>query len=345
MGPRCSWSTARSLGAGPVDRKPWPATVGDHRRSGSELGLRAGGRSRAGQPYRCRRFRRLGSSQPLPDAEAGGCGSAGLCSLHRLANVRRHPDSLQSWPGAGRHSRLPGSPWSGVSPATTAVRPCRTTIRPSSASMETACCSVPARMPWSALSSGIDGGGVPGRSTQPGSSTGPRTLRTCMVPSAGLIVRRIYLAALTGRQIPLGHLHILIEQLDDCRAPLRLAPGATCSSSLPRMFPAYAGPRTQGQEGKNAGGAGGLEPTTGGLWGARPGILGALPAHTSRVIAQTALTALGLSGVPVHEPVHGCGARSCRLATVRIIVGGTRPVSALASSAVTEPKVDRPLPS
>ena len=63
-----------------------------------------------------------------------------------------------------------------------------------------------------------------------------------MAPSAGFIVRRIYLAAAGCEQIPLGHLHILIGAATmPCRAPLRLAPGATCSSSLPRMFPAYAG--------------------------------------------------------------------------------------------------------
>ena len=62
---------ARSLGGGAVDRRPWPAAVGDHRSSGERLGLREGSRSRAGQPRRPRRLRRLGGPQPPPDAEAG----------------------------------------------------------------------------------------------------------------------------------------------------------------------------------------------------------------------------------------------------------------------------------
>ena len=48
-----------------------------------------------------------------------------------LHGCGRHPDSCLSWPGLGR---LPGSLWSGGAPATTAVRPCRTTMKPSSAS-------------------------------------------------------------------------------------------------------------------------------------------------------------------------------------------------------------------
>src|SRR6266496_1897613 len=52
----------------------------------------------------------------------------------------------------------------------------------------------------------------------------------------------------------------------------------------------------------------------------------------TRIIALTALAALGLSGAPVHEPVHGRGARSSCPATVRNSAPTT---SARASSAVT----------
>jgi hypothetical protein len=42
------------------------------------------------------------------------------------------------------------------------------------------------------------------------SSTGPRTLRTCMFPSADLIVRRMYPSqpSLSGREIQLGDLKV-----------------------------------------------------------------------------------------------------------------------------------------
>ena len=58
------------------------------------------------------------------------------------------------------------------------------------------------------------------------SSTGPRTLRTCMFPSAGLIVRRMYpVKPRSGRNVPFSDLHILIEQLGDGGAGLGLASG------------------------------------------------------------------------------------------------------------------------
>jgi hypothetical protein len=47
---------------------------------------------------------------------------------------------------------------------------------------------------------------------------------------------------------------------------------------------------------------------TKGLQGARPHALSVLPAQMTRIIALTALIALGLPDVPVHEPVHGRGA-------------------------------------
>jgi hypothetical protein len=36
----------------------------------------------------------------------------------------------------------------------------------------------------------------------------------------------------------------------------------------------------------------------------------ALPASIARIIALTALAALGLSGTPFHEPFHGRGAKA-----------------------------------
>lgn len=58
----CCWCPTRRTrpptrpipGGGAVDRRPWPAAVGDHRGSGKRLGLRDGSRSRAGQPGRPR---------------------------------------------------------------------------------------------------------------------------------------------------------------------------------------------------------------------------------------------------------------------------------------------------
>ena len=55
-----------------------------------------------------------------------------------------------------------------------------------------------------------------------------------------------------------------------------------------------------------------------------------------RVIALTALAALGLSGAPVHEPVHGRSVRSLCSATERNMANNARPASARASSAVTD---------
>jgi hypothetical protein len=49
----------------------------------------------------------------------------------------------------------------------------------------------------------------------------------------------------------------------------------------------------------------GLELTTGRLWGAWPNAPDALAALKARVIALMALVALGLTEMPVHEPVHG----------------------------------------
>jgi hypothetical protein len=48
----------------------------------------------------------------------------------------------------------------------------------------------------------------------------------------------------------------------------------------------------------------GIEPMTYALREARSLAAHALPAPIAREIALTALTALGLSGDPVHEPVH-----------------------------------------
>ena len=42
-----------------------------------------------------------------------------------------------------------------------------------------------------------------------------------------------------------------------------------------------------------------------------------LAAQTTRIIALTAFTALGLSEAPVHEPVHGRGTYSSHPVTVR----------------------------
>ena len=72
----------------------------------------------------------------------------------------RHPASRQSWPGPGRLRLRRGSLLG--SPATTAVRPCRTMIRPSAASASRACRMTPVPMPCRALSSVIDGNSSPG---------------------------------------------------------------------------------------------------------------------------------------------------------------------------------------
>ena len=47
----------------------------------------------------------------------------------------------------------------------------------------------------------------------------------------------------------------------------------------------------------------------------------------TRIIALTAVTALGLSGAPVHEPVHGRAPMSSRPVTVRNIVKSAQPTS------------------
>src|SRR5271155_1473975 len=52
----------------------------------------------------------------------------------------------------------------------------------------------------------------------------------------------------------------------------------------------------------------GFEPLTCRLQEVRPSARHALAAQITRIIALTALTTLGLSGTPVHEPVHGRGA-------------------------------------
>jgi hypothetical protein len=52
-------------GGGAVDRRSWPAAVGDHRGSGERLGLRDGSRSRAGQPGRPRHLCRLGGAAAI----------------------------------------------------------------------------------------------------------------------------------------------------------------------------------------------------------------------------------------------------------------------------------------
>jgi len=52
----------------------------------------------------------------------------------------------------------------------------------------------------------------------------------------------------------------------------------------------------------------GLEPTTGGLLEVRLRAPTGLAAQMTRIIARTALTTLGVSDAPVHEPVHDRGA-------------------------------------
>jgi hypothetical protein len=52
----------------------------------------------------------------------------------------------------------------------------------------------------------------------------------------------------------------------------------------------------------------GIEPLTCRLQEVRHYARWALAAQMAQIIALTALTTLGLSGAPVHEPVHGRGA-------------------------------------
>ena len=80
----------------------------------------------------------------------------------------------------------------------------------------------------------------------------------------------------------------------------------------------------------------GFEPLTCRLQEVRPRTPGALAAPMTRVIALMALTALGLSGAPVHEPVHSRGPMSIRSATVRNIAESAPPTSARASSVIME---------
>jgi hypothetical protein len=64
----------------------------------------------------------------------------------------------------------------------------------------------------------------------------------------------------------------------------------------------------------------GIEPMTYALRGARDLAAHALAAPIAPIIALTALAALGLSGYPVHEPVHARGRDSLpRLLPVAII--------------------------
>ena len=51
----------------------------------------------------------------------------------------------------------------------------------------------------------------------------------------------------------------------------------------------------------------GIEPLTCRLQEVRPQAPCALAAQMARIIALTAVTTLGLSGAPVHEPVHARG--------------------------------------
>jgi hypothetical protein len=66
----------------------------------------------------------------------------------------------------------------------------------------------------------------------------------------------------------------------------------------------------------------GIEPLTCRLQEARPCATRALAAQAARVIALMALAALGLSGEPVHEPVHARGPAPSHPATVRNVALG-----------------------
>ena len=81
----------------------------------------------------------------------------------------------------------------------------------------------------------------------------------------------------------------------------------------------------------------GFEPLTCRLQEVRPRALCALAARMARVMALMAPAALGLSGAPVHEPVHAqgpyvhCPATECNLAA------GTVSMSAIRRAGNAEP--------
>jgi hypothetical protein len=66
----------------------------------------------------------------------------------------------------------------------------------------------------------------------------------------------------------------------------------------------------------------GIEPMTYALREARAPAADVLAALLARITARIALAALGLSGDPVHEPVHGRGPASRHLGTVRNLSPG-----------------------
>ena len=57
------------------------------------------------------------------------------------------------------------------------------------------------------------------------SSSGRRTLRTCVYPMSGLMVRRIYPRLLSGWTRPTRLLHVLVEQLGHGDGRVGLPPG------------------------------------------------------------------------------------------------------------------------
>src|SRR5437667_62722 len=65
----------------------------------------------------------------------------------------------------------------------------------------------------------------------------------------------------------------------------------------------------------------------------------------TRIIALTALATLGLSDAPVHEPVHGPGALSSRLATVRNIAKSARPTGPLPAVSANMTRSGKRLPA
>ena len=70
----------------------------------------------------------------------------------------------------------------------------------------------------------------------------------------------------------------------------------------------------------------GIEPMTYALRGERSRAAHALAAPIARAVASIALATLGLSGDPVHEPVHDRGAGSYHPTTLRnLTVGATSP--------------------
>jgi hypothetical protein len=154
------------------------------------------------------------------------------------------PARLQSWsrPRAVRGDRRSGT----VSPATTAVRPWRTTIRPSSARTHPRADRIPDRichlLPGPSAASGIDSQdryvpvldepltGAPGIATAPQLriqqvEQRPVYLADLHVPESGLDhPPDVDLVRLPGRQIPVGDLDIPVHELSDGGVGLRLAP-------------------------------------------------------------------------------------------------------------------------